>query len=87
MSTTGGHDWYPISSKVKYLKDEKAVRLLKFGSWVTSAGYADFYSIMTVSPTFEGSYENMSLFVVYKVSGRRVETLGFFYVRGENWPA
>ncbi|KAK8391994.1 hypothetical protein O3P69_017546 [Scylla paramamosain] len=63
---TGGHDWYPISSKVKYLKDEKTVQLLKFGSWVTSAGYADFYSIMTVSPTFEGSYGNMSLFVVYK---------------------
>lgn len=63
---TGSHDWFLLSSKVRFLKGEKMVQLLKFGSWVTSAGYADFYSLMTVSPTFDGNYGNMSFFVVYK---------------------
>ncbi|KAG7160971.1 NADH-cytochrome b5 reductase 1-like 2 [Homarus americanus] len=62
---TGGHDWFPLSSKVKYL-DKRTIQMLKFGSWTTSAGFADFYTIMTVSPEYNGNYSNLSMFVSYQ---------------------
>ncbi|XP_066966515.1 uncharacterized protein [Macrobrachium rosenbergii] len=62
---TGSHDWFPLSSKVRQL-DEQTVQILKFGSWSTSAGYADFYTIMTVSPEYNGNYSDLSFFLVYK---------------------
>lgn len=62
---TGGHFWYPLSSKVKCL-DDNNIQLLKYGSWATSAGFADWYTIQTISPNFEGDYSNLSCFLVYK---------------------
>ncbi|KAK3879903.1 hypothetical protein Pcinc_015547 [Petrolisthes cinctipes] len=63
---TGGHFWFPLSSKVKEL-DENTVKLLKYGSWATSAGYADFYVIQTLSPSHApGDYSDLSCFLVYK---------------------
>nr|XP_027230665.1 uncharacterized protein LOC113822330 [Penaeus vannamei] len=62
---TGGHFWYPLSSKVKVL-DENMVRLFKYGSWATSSGQADWYTIQTVSPDFGGDFSNLSCFLVYK---------------------
>ncbi|XP_071520471.1 uncharacterized protein [Panulirus ornatus] len=62
---TGGHFWFPMSSKVKSL-DEKTVQLLKFGSWATSAGHADWYTIQTVSPDHGGDYSDISCFLIYK---------------------
>lgn len=51
--------------------DEETVKLLKYGSWATSAGHADFYSIQTVSPSSTpGDYSDLSCFLVYKVRGR-----------------
>ena len=63
---TGGHFWFPLSSKLKKL-DEETIKILKYGSWATSAGCADFYTIQTVSPDFNGDYSNLSCFLVYKV--------------------
>ncbi|XP_047469723.1 complex I assembly factor ACAD9, mitochondrial-like [Penaeus chinensis] len=62
---TGSHDWFPLSSKVRRL-NARTVELLKYGSWSTGAGYADFYTLMTVSPEFKGNYANLSCFLVYK---------------------
>lgn len=63
---SGGHFWYPLSSKAKVL-DENMVRLFKYGSWATSSGHADWYTIQTVSPDFGGDFSNLSCFLVYKV--------------------
>nr|XP_027230670.1 uncharacterized protein LOC113822334 [Penaeus vannamei] len=63
---TGGHFWFPLSSKVKCL-DEKNIQLLKYGSWATSSGHADWYTIQTISPNFNGDYSNLSCFLVYKL--------------------
>ena len=63
---TGGHFWFHLSSKVKKI-DEETIKILKYGSWATSAGHADFYTIQTVSPGFNGDYSNLSCFLVYKV--------------------
>ncbi|XP_042888985.1 uncharacterized protein LOC122264253 [Penaeus japonicus] len=62
---TGGHFWFPLSSKVKCL-DERNIQLLKYGSWATSSGHADWYTIQTISPNFNGDYSNLSCFLVYK---------------------
>lgn len=62
---TGGHFWFPLSSKVKKL-DKETIQLLKYGSWATSAGYADWYSIQTLSPDFDGDYSNLSCFLIFK---------------------
>lgn len=62
---TGGHFWFPLSSKVKAL-DENNIQLLKYGSWATSSGFADWYTIQTISPNFGGDYSNLSCFLVYK---------------------
>ena len=40
--------------------------MLKYGSWATSAGFADFYCVQTVSPDFGGDYSNLSVFLVYQ---------------------
>ena len=44
------------------------IRVLKFGSWATSAGHADWYAMETISPEFKGDFSNLAVFVVYKVS-------------------
>uniref|UniRef100_A0A2P2I086 Acyl-CoA dehydrogenase n=1 Tax=Hirondellea gigas TaxID=1518452 RepID=A0A2P2I086_9CRUS len=62
---TGGHFWFHLSSKARMM-DDNTVKLLKYGSWATSAGFADFYAIQTVSPDFGQDYSNMSVFLVYK---------------------
>lgn len=62
---TGSHDWFPLSSKVRRL-NARTVELLKYGSWSTGAGYADFYTLLTVSPDFKDNYANLSCFLVYK---------------------
>lgn len=62
---TGGHFWFPLSSKVKKMDDE-TVKILKYGSWATSAGHADWYAIQTLSPGFNGDFSNLSVFLVYK---------------------
>uniref|UniRef100_A0A6A7FXG2 Acyl-CoA dehydrogenase fadE25 n=1 Tax=Hirondellea gigas TaxID=1518452 RepID=A0A6A7FXG2_9CRUS len=62
---TGGHNWFPLSSKCA-LVDERTVKLLKFGAWATSAGYADWYGVQIVSPKFDGDFTNLSCFVVYR---------------------
>ncbi|KAK4328149.1 hypothetical protein Pmani_001424 [Petrolisthes manimaculis] len=62
---TGSHDWFPLSSKVRY-QDDNTMRLLKYGSWCTGAGFADFYCIMTISPQFTNNFSALSFFLVYK---------------------
>ena len=44
------------------------VRVLKFGSWATSAGHADWYTVETNSPEYKGDYADKSSFLVYRVS-------------------
>ena len=44
------------------------VRISKFGSWVTSAGHADWYTVETNSPEYKGDYADKSSFLVYRVS-------------------
>ena len=43
------------------------IQLLKCGSWATSAGFADFYVIVTISPQFDGDFSNLSCFLLFKV--------------------
>ncbi|XP_063877102.1 uncharacterized protein LOC135109604 isoform X3 [Scylla paramamosain] len=62
---TGGHSHFQMSSKAKCL-DEETVQLLKFASWATSAGQADWYVIQTVNPGFAGDYSDFSCFLVFK---------------------
>ncbi|XP_042213378.1 uncharacterized protein LOC121860350 [Homarus americanus] len=62
---TGGHNWYPLSSKVKYVDDDN-IQLLKYGAWSTSAGYADWYTVQTISPNHNGDFSNLSCFLVFK---------------------
>ncbi|CAL4065939.1 unnamed protein product, partial [Meganyctiphanes norvegica] len=62
---TGGHFWSPMSSKVKFLSEDQ-IQLLRYGSWVTSAGHADFYLIQTISPNFSGDYSKLCWFLVYQ---------------------
>lgn len=62
----GGHFWYPMSSRTQMTADGK-IKLLKCGSWATSAGFADFYVIITTSPQFDGNFSNLSCFLLFKV--------------------
>lgn len=62
---TGGHFWFPMSSKVKTVDKDK-VKLLKYGSWATSAGHADWYAVQTLSPDFAGNYSDLSCFLIFK---------------------
>lgn len=43
------------------------IKILKCGSWATSAGLADFYVITTISPQFDGDFSHLSSFLLYKV--------------------
>ncbi|XP_064614828.1 uncharacterized protein LOC135479046 isoform X2 [Liolophura sinensis] len=63
--STGGHVWYPLSSKCWQMEDG-TFKLLKFGSWATSAGYADWYVVQTTSPGFNGDFSNLSNFLCMK---------------------
>ena len=62
----GGHNWFSMSSKTKLLEDGR-YQLLKYCSWTTSAGFADFYTVEVTSPNFGGNYMNESVFLMYKV--------------------
>ncbi|KAF2366586.1 Oxidoreductase FAD-binding domain [Trinorchestia longiramus] len=62
---TGGHFWFPLCSKSKFVS-ENTVRLLKYGSWATSAGHADFYAVVTMSPHNEGDASNMTAVLCFK---------------------
>ena len=64
--TTGGHNWFPFSSKSKQLDDGR-IQVLRYGAWVTSAGFADFYVVESTSPSFEGDFMNLSLYLMFKV--------------------
>ncbi|KAF2348837.1 Oxidoreductase FAD/NAD(P)-binding [Trinorchestia longiramus] len=62
---TGGHFWFPLSSKTRFV-DEHHIKLLKYGSWATSSGCADWYAIQTVSPEFNRNFSDMICFLIYK---------------------
>jgi len=64
--STGGHNWFPFSSKAKQL-DDNTIQVLRYGAWVTSGGFADFYVVECTSPSFEGDFMNLSLFLMFKV--------------------
>jgi len=49
------------------MTEDGRIKLLKYGSWATSAGFADFYVIITISPQFEGDFSNLSCFLLSKV--------------------
>lgn len=59
---TGGHFWYPLSSKAREAPDGRW-HVLKWASWTTSAGFADWYVVQTTSPAFGGAYANLSCFL------------------------
>lgn len=65
-SLTGGHNWFPFSSKAKRL-DDGTIQVLRYGAWVTSGGFADFYVVECTSPSFAGDFMNLSLFLMFKV--------------------
>ncbi|CAH1791595.1 unnamed protein product [Owenia fusiformis] len=62
---TGGHFWFPLSSKAVKMDDGR-FQVLKSSSWTTSAGFADFYCAQTASPGFGGDYSNLSVFLLFK---------------------
>ncbi|XP_029188883.2 uncharacterized protein LOC114956047 isoform X2 [Acropora millepora] len=62
---TGGHNWFPFSSKAKQL-DDNTIQVLRYGAWVTSAGFADFYVVECTSPSFDGDFMNLSLYLMFK---------------------
>ncbi|KAJ7372934.1 hypothetical protein OS493_015390 [Desmophyllum pertusum] len=62
---TGGHNWFPFSSKAKQL-DDGTIQVLRYGAWVTSAGFADFYVVESTSPSFGGDFMNLSVFLMFK---------------------
>ena len=76
--STGGHNWYPFSSKCKQYADGR-LQMLRFGSWVTSAGFADFYVVEATSPRFDEDYMNLSSYLLYKVSGKCASALQLFH--------
>ncbi|XP_068236172.1 uncharacterized protein [Palaemon carinicauda] len=61
---TGGHFWYQISCKSKML-DENTLQVLKYGSWCTSAGHADWYTVGITSPFFDGDASSLAVLIVY----------------------
>ena len=56
-----------MTSKTKILKDGH-IRLLKYGSWATSAGHADWYVVQATSPQANGDSSMLSDFLVFSVS-------------------
>ena len=77
--TEGGHNWFAMSSKTKLLPDG-CFQLLRYCSWTTSAGFADFYTVEVTSPNFGGNYMNESVFLMYKV-----RTIRDGWGGGEEW--
>ncbi|MCL4159250.1 UNVERIFIED_CONTAM: hypothetical protein GTU68_010716 [Idotea baltica] len=69
---TGGHVWSSLSSKVKVL-DKETLKILKYCSWVTSAGHADWYIIQVTSPDFKGDVSDSSYILIYKDEARSSE--------------
>ena len=65
--TTGGHNWFPFSSKSKQLDDGR-IQVLRYGAWVTSAGFADFYVVESTSPSYGGDFMNLSLYLMFQVT-------------------
>ncbi|XP_064116419.1 uncharacterized protein LOC135222153 isoform X3 [Macrobrachium nipponense] len=61
---TGGHFWYQISCKARMV-DEDTMQVLKYGSWCTSAGHADWYTISINSPDFDGDHTDLALLIAY----------------------
>ncbi len=59
---TGGHFWYPISSRAERV--EGGWKVMKKASWTTSGGFADWYIVQTTSPDFDGDYSNLSCFLI-----------------------
>ena len=49
------------------MTEDGRIKLLKYGSWATSAGFADFYVIIAISPKFDGDFSNLSYFLLSKV--------------------
>ncbi len=45
--------------------DDGLYNVLKWASWTTSAGFADWYVVQTVSPSFSGDYSNLTCFLVF----------------------
>ena len=52
------------------MTEDGRIKLLKCGSWATSAGFADFYVIITTSPQFDGNFSNLSCFLLFKVCSK-----------------
>ncbi|XP_064116416.1 uncharacterized protein LOC135222153 isoform X2 [Macrobrachium nipponense] len=63
---TGGHFWYQISCKARMV-DEDTMQVLKYGSWCTSAGHADWYTISINSPDFDGDHTDLALLIAYAI--------------------
>ena len=60
---TGSHFWYPLCSQVEQVAE--GWNVFKKASWTTSAGFADWYLVETVSPGFKGNYSDISCFLLY----------------------
>ncbi|XP_013415256.1 uncharacterized protein LOC106177115 [Lingula anatina] len=61
---SGGHFWYVLSSKSDYTADGN-IQMLKFSSWTTSAGFADFYVVETLSPGVKDDMANMTAMLLF----------------------
>ena len=48
---SGGHFWFNISAKSRWLEDGERIQILKYASWITSSGFADWYAVLTPSPS------------------------------------
>ncbi|KAG1656523.1 putative acyl-CoA dehydrogenase fadE25 [Nymphon striatum] len=66
---TGGHFWFPMSSKTQKYEDGR-VKMVKYGSWCTSSGFADFYIVQTVSPENKGNYSKLNVYLIFKDEAR-----------------
>ncbi|XP_066960938.1 uncharacterized protein [Macrobrachium rosenbergii] len=61
---TGGHFWYQISCKARRV-DEDTLQVVKYGSWCTSAGHADWYAVLINSPDFDGDHTELAFLLTY----------------------
>ncbi|XP_042888990.1 uncharacterized protein LOC122264255 isoform X2 [Penaeus japonicus] len=62
---TGSHFWFTLSSKTKFV-DEDTIQLLRYCSWTTSCGHADWYAVQAIDPHFDGDYSRLTIFLAYK---------------------
>lgn len=60
---TGSHFWYPVCSQAEQVPE--GWKVSKQASWTTSAGFADWYLVETISPGFDGDYSDLSCFLLY----------------------